>query len=104
MSLLSTTIAPAIAPAASIATHGSGAVSRGAETGSSASSIAQHPVASQAAIVTLTQESKARAASSGYEGRRTDATFGGEKSKKNLSNKTEKGSSSSTKATLNVAA
>ena len=67
-------LAPALAPVANTFTQGSGTAPRESDAGSSHSSNAKNVLASQAAIVTLSFESKGRAASSG-DGRRVDASF-----------------------------
>lgn len=75
MSVLSTTLAPAAAPAASASTHASGTAAR-ADGNSGHAASAKGIVNSPAAVVSLVSvEGKARAASHGSEGRRVDAGY-----------------------------
>jgi hypothetical protein len=74
MSMLSA-VAPAIAPVANAVTQSSGSAQREADAGSAHGPNARAVVTSQAAFVTLSMESRGRAASSGFDGRRVDAGF-----------------------------
>ena len=103
MSVVATTLAPAVAPAANTLQQSSGAVARGGE-GTSVTTNAQNVLTSQsAAIVTISTDSKSRSATSG-EGRKVDAGFEKQESKGSLQAKTGGSGSKSAGKTLNVAA
>ncbi len=105
MSVISSTLAPAVAPAASSVSQGSGTAARGADGGTSLSSQQQTSLNSQsAAVVSLTSDSKARGSSSGA-GRKVDASFDAQDAKENAKAKgKDKGSSGDGGKTLDVAA
>ncbi len=75
MSVIGSTLAPAVAPAASTGSQSTGAAGRGSE-GTSLSSNAQAALtsASAASVVSLSSDGKSRGASSA-EGRKVDGTF-----------------------------
>ncbi len=102
MSVVSSTLAPAVAPAASTATQGNGSAARGSE-GTSLSSNAQAALTSQSAatVVSLSSDSKSRAATSG-EGRKVDGTFDKQEAKGKP--EAENGQDNGTPKTLDVAA